>query len=279
VLILYIVNNEVKVGEDLGKTKYSLWVHAEKFEELAKHTSLPKSIVQAKTSLYKGVLCSYLLIPFNGYLRKLNVVFYNGRIYSWGDVPLTFIKTIMEYCVSNKFNNINAILDAIISYTAEELYKAIENVSVEIDRFEEIITQKPELKRLHRILSRARRIRKAIFQLNSFTSRTVLSVKVSDQIVDDVRRLLDHADRLLERITLLTQFHYMVLSDKVNSVVQKLTIISAIFLPLTLIASIYGMNFKYMPELNHPLAYPVVLAVMLIIAIGQLAYFRKKKWI
>jgi len=91
--------------------------------------------------------------------------------------------------------------------------------------------------------------------------------------------LLDHADRLLERITLLTQFHYMVLSDKVNSVVQKLTIISAIFLPLTLIASIYGMNFKYMPELNHPLAYPVVLAVMLIIAIGQLAYFRKKKWI
>ncbi len=278
-LALYMVDGEVRIGEDLKDIKHSLWIHVEEYGELIRRGLLHENIIQARAFSYRSILRNYLLIPFNGYLRKLNIILYNGRIYSWGDVPLSFIKNIMEYCVSNKFNTINAILDSIISYVSEELYKAIENVSVEIDRFEEIITQKPELKRLHRILSKARKIRKAIFQLNSFTSRTILSVKISDQIVDDVRRLLDHADRLLERITLLTQFHYMVLSDKVNSVVQKLTIISAIFLPLTLIASIYGMNFKYMPELNHPLAYPVVLAVMLIIAIGQLAYFRKKKWI
>ncbi len=83
----------------------------------------------------------------------------------------------------------------------------------------------------------------------------------------------------IDRVTDAFNLHYTVMSEKTNNVVTKLTVISAIFLPLTLIAGIYGMNFKYMPELNHPLAYPITLIAMAAIVVAELTYFKKRRWI
>jgi len=281
-LALCFIDGELKISKNVSDAKnYGLWIHTGRdIRNFCEILSIPKDIVDKELKSYRSAIYSFLLVPFNGYLHKLHILLLNGKIYSWdSEIPEDYIKNIMEYCITNDFRQLNLILETIISYTVEKLYSTLESLTLEIDKFEEVIAQKPELRRLHRILSKARRLRKAIFQINSFTSRIALGRKVSEQLVDDVRRLLDHADRLLERITMLTQFHYMVLSDRVNNVVQKLTIISAIFLPLTLIASIYGMNFRYMPELGHPLAYPAVLIVMASIAVGQLIYFKRKKWI
>jgi len=55
--------------------------------------------------------------------------------------------------------------------------------------------------------------------------------------------------------------------------------IATIFIPLTLVSGIYGMNFKYMPELDQVWGYPLVLGIMVIISLGMLFYFKKKKWI
>ena len=59
---------------------------------------------------------------------------------------------------------------------------------------------------------------------------------------------------------------------------KVLTIISSLFIPLTFIVGVYGMNFKYMPEIDQPLGYPIVLIIMAILFSGMLIYFRKKKW-
>jgi magnesium transporter len=60
---------------------------------------------------------------------------------------------------------------------------------------------------------------------------------------------------------------------------KVLTIIATIFIPLTLIAGIYGMNFRYMPELESPWGYPMVYVVMLAVCAVMLVYFRRKKWL
>jgi magnesium transporter len=60
---------------------------------------------------------------------------------------------------------------------------------------------------------------------------------------------------------------------------KVLTIIATIFIPLTFIAGIYGMNFKYMPELGWPWSYPLVLGAMLLVGLVMVAYFKRKKWI
>jgi magnesium transporter len=69
------------------------------------------------------------------------------------------------------------------------------------------------------------------------------------------------------------------ISNSMNAVMKVLTIIATIFIPLTFIAGVYGMNFRYMPELEWRWAYPFILVVMIIVAIGMLIYFRKKKWL
>ena len=65
---------------------------------------------------------------------------------------------------------------------------------------------------------------------------------------------------------------------KQNRIITLLTVVTTIFTPLTLLTGWYGMNFKYMPELNYRWSYPVIIAVTLVIAVGSLVYFKKKKW-
>jgi len=67
-------------------------------------------------------------------------------------------------------------------------------------------------------------------------------------------------------------------SNRMNEVMKVLTVISTIFMPLTFIAGVYGMNFRHMPELEHPLAYPAVMGLMVTIAIGMVIFFKRKKW-
>jgi magnesium transporter len=64
-----------------------------------------------------------------------------------------------------------------------------------------------------------------------------------------------------------------------NEVMKLLTIIATVFIPLTFVAGVYGMNFRHMPELNWPWAYPVVWFVMIVIAASMVVYFCRKKWL
>ncbi len=66
---------------------------------------------------------------------------------------------------------------------------------------------------------------------------------------------------------------------RTNDIMKVLTIVATIFVPLTFICSLYGMNFDYMPELHYRWSYPLVLCFMAIVAIGMLLFFRRKKWI
>jgi len=69
------------------------------------------------------------------------------------------------------------------------------------------------------------------------------------------------------------------ISNKMNQVMKVLAIIATIFIPLTFIAGIYGMNFKYMPELEWFWAYPLILVAMVVIGILMLVYCKRKKWL
>jgi len=98
----------------------------------------------------------------------------------------------------------------------------------------------------------------------------------------DVVAHVEHSQRYIERIEdRLSELHHhmiLMLQEKTNQRLRLLTILSAVFMPLTLVAGIYGMNFRYMPELNWHYGYPLVLIAMLGIAIGLLLFFYKKGW-
>jgi magnesium transporter len=77
----------------------------------------------------------------------------------------------------------------------------------------------------------------------------------------------------------LMDMYMTIISNKMNEVMKVLTIIATIFIPLTFIAGIYGMNFANMPELQSKNGYFILLAIMFILFIFMLFYFRKKKWL
>lgn len=101
-----------------------------------------------------------------------------------------------------------------------------------------------------------------------------------------LRDLYDHCLRSLEAIdsnremsTGITEIYLSSVSNKMNETMRLLTIFASIFIPLTFIAGVYGMNFKYMPELTWRYGYFFTLGLMAFIILMLLAYFRKKKWI
>jgi magnesium transporter len=96
---------------------------------------------------------------------------------------------------------------------------------------------------------------------------------------EKAHRLRFFADELEEGVTTLLHLHLSLSSQKTNEVMRVLTVFSAFILPLSIVTGIYGMNFRSMPELDHPLGYPAALAVMLAIEITIYLSFRKKGWL
>jgi magnesium transporter len=100
-----------------------------------------------------------------------------------------------------------------------------------------------------------------------------------------LRDVYDHAIQALEIVESLREMAVSVMevflsaqNQRLNEVMKVLTVIATLFIPLTFIASIYGMNFKHMPELERPWAYPAVLALMALAAAGMIGYFKKRGW-
>ena len=91
-------------------------------------------------------------------------------------------------------------------------------------------------------------------------------------------RLRDLSNSLRDHTMQLRDLYHTQLEAKQNRIMTLLTVVTTIFMPLTLITGWYGMNFRYMPELDKPWAYPAVIAVSVLIAAGCLIFFKKKKW-
>ena len=96
---------------------------------------------------------------------------------------------------------------------------------------------------------------------------------------DRVIRLHDTATSLRDFTMQLRDMYHTQIDVKQNRIMTLLTVVTTIFMPLTLIVGWYGMNFRYMPELNTKWGYPVVIIVSVLIIIGSLLFFKKKKWL
>lgn len=98
-------------------------------------------------------------------------------------------------------------------------------------------------------------------------------------VYSHVVQIIDNIEIYREMLTSLFDLYLSNVNNRLNEVMKVLTIFAAIFIPLTLISGIYGMNFKYMPELNWFYGYPFAIGLMAAVTIAMLYYFRRKKWL
>lgn len=181
-----------------------------------------------------------------------------------------------------------ALLDAIV----DNYFIVVEEISDKIEALEELlISAEPhedttmEIQELKRTMLR---IRRAVFPLREVVSRLEKGDKglIHEQTITYIRDLYDHMIQVSENIEIyremtwgLMDMYMTTISHKMNEVMKVLTIMASIFIPLTFLAGIYGMNFEFMPELEWKYGYPVLLGIMLILFIGMMLYFKRKRWL
>jgi magnesium transporter len=180
------------------------------------------------------------------------------------------------------------LLDAII----DNYFEVVDHMGDRIELLEEDLFQEQpsdditfEIQELKRTILR---IRRAVFPLREVLSRLekMDSSLIQDKTRNYFRDLYDHITQVSENIEIyremtwgLMDMYMTTISHKMNEVMKVLTIIATIFIPLTFIAGIYGMNFEFMPELQWKYSYFVLWGIMLMVFVVMLYFFRKKKWL
>lgn len=178
------------------------------------------------------------------------------------------------------------LLDAII----DGYFATLEIIGEEIDALEVEILKSSKDEDQYRI----RKVKKNLLYIHKYSwpLRDVVSwlAKEDSEILGKftaryfgdlnnlLMQVLDTTDTYREILSGLMELTISNISYRLNQVMKVLTVISTIFMPLSFITGLYGMNFKYMPELNMRYGYPITIAVMAVIVLAMIYYFKKKKW-
>jgi magnesium transporter len=180
-----------------------------------------------------------------------------------------------------------ALMDAIV----DNYFTILEKLGDRIEDFEEelVVNPKPEtLQAIHHLKREMIFLRKSVWPLREVINRlerwesSLINKSTSiyfRDVYDHTIQVIDSVETFRDMLSGMLDIYLSSVSNRMNEVMKLLTIIATIFIPLTFIAGVYGMNFRFMPELEMSIGYPVVLLVMLFIGILMFAYFRKKKWL
>jgi magnesium transporter len=142
----------------------------------------------------------------------------------------------------------------------------------------EILTAKTSALRVRRILLPQREMLKHLSHDDLSTIPVDARIYYQD-LYDHIQRLADLAESMRDLANSTMTTHLTLSSNRLNEVMKVLTIISTIFMPLSFIAGIYGMNFVHMPELYQPWGYPLIWLMFIMIPAGMLYFFRRRGWI
>ena len=180
-----------------------------------------------------------------------------------------------------------ALMDAVVDH----YFLILEKMGERIEHFEEQLHEQPTPELLQAVYDLKREL--IYFRKQVWPMREVLSAwqKTESALVQEVnnvfiRDVYDHTIQVIDTIESfrdiisgVMDLYLSTTSNKMNEVMKVLTIMATIFIPLTFVAGIYGMNFKYMPELDWKWSYPMLWILLIAIFCGMMVYFKRKKWL
>lgn len=179
----------------------------------------------------------------------------------------------------------------LIDTVIDQYFVVLENIGSKIEDVEELIISAPAPENA-RILYRLKRqmlsLRKAIWPVREATNHllqadsglvTPFTMVYLRDVYDHVAQAIDTVETFRDMLAGMLDVYLSSLTNRMNEIMKVLTIIATIFIPITFIASFYGMNFVNMPELHWRWGYPAVIGLMLVITVWMLCFFRRKKWL
>lgn len=182
------------------------------------------------------------------------------------------------------------LLYRLIDIIIDNYYTVLDKIGEDIDTIEEKIYREPTEENFYRIQALNKELiflRKAVYPLRDAVNLLIKNehgfireenYRFYKDLYDHVMHLLDSVDTYKDLIANVMDIHINSLNARLNEVMRVLTVISTIFMPLTFIVGVYGMNFDFMPELNWKYGYYAVWGVMIMLTASMFTYFKYKKW-
>lgn len=180
-----------------------------------------------------------------------------------------------------------ALIDSIV----DQYFLVLEHLGEKIETLEERIASQPQpelLHDLHALKHDMLHLRKSVWPVREIISALERGEMphIKESTLVYLRDIYDHVVQVIETTEIyrdmlsgMLDIYLSSISNRMSEVMKMLTIISTIFIPLTFIAGVYGMNFAYMPELQWEYGYPMIVSIMLLISLLMVRYFHKKQWL
>ena len=179
-----------------------------------------------------------------------------------------------------------ALVDAVVDY----YFHVLEEIGERIEQLEDEVVSNPTvrtLRSIHRVKREMISLRRSIWPMREIVNSMVRdeSPLITDGVKIFLRDLYDHTVHVIDSVETMRDIltgtldvYLSSVSNRLNEVMKVLTVMSSIFIPLTFIVGVYGMNFHHMPELAWRWGYPAVWGVMLSLSLALLVLFKRKKW-
>lgn len=229
------------------------------------------------------------------YSEQANIILFKDTVFTFLEHNDRMFEPVERRLIASKGRlrkeGADYLFYAVIDSVVDKYFEIFEIIGERLEEIEDSVITSPDPEVLEEIYSVRRDLiwlRKSIWPLRDVVAE--LSRGEYELITDNtgifLRDVHDHLAQISETLETyrdlaagLLDLYLSGVSNRMNEVMKVLTIIATIFIPLTFIAGLYGMNFRYMPELDHPYAYPAVLLLMIAIAAAMILYFRKKRWL
>ena len=182
------------------------------------------------------------------------------------------------------------LLYRLIDTIVDSYYKVLDSLGHRIEEMEEVVHKEASNETFERIQAINKDLiflRKALYPLRDALSKLtkdesdfieLQTMRYFGDVYDHVVHLIDALDTYKDLTKGLMDHHINTMNARMNEVMKVLAVISTIFMPLTFIAGVYGMNFEFMPEIHSHWGYPLVIGIMAVLVVGMILYFRYKKW-
>lgn len=283
--------SNVKKVEEMGR---ALDFHSLILEDILHIGQSPKIDIYDEHIFTTLKMLSYNKEKVGLEVEHVSLVLGKNYIISFCDTPHDLFKPISDRIASPttkvKARKADYLFYYLVDFIVDQYYFVTDALNEEVDRLEdelyedfseEIAKKIIHLKKRYTELKRyIRPLADALRALRKFESSMV-----EDYVTEYLNDVLDHLVQFEESInsrqeTLggMMDIYMSTLSNRMNKVMYTLTIVAGIFIPLTFLAGIYGMNFTNMPELQYEYGYFILLGIMLLLGIGMYVYMKKKRW-
>ncbi|MCO5230431.1 MAG: magnesium/cobalt transporter CorA [Chitinophagales bacterium] len=284
--------HDEKLIEKVGKMTN---IHALTLEDLLNTEQRPKidffhtyTYIVLQTLKYDEE--SHEIIP-----EQLSIILGENYVMTFLEKP-SYDLNILKERIKNKIGKIRSygadyLAYAILDIVIDDYYEIIEKLGDQIEAVEDALmfqTEKIEIQDIYVLKRKLLEFRKTIWPIREILTKLE---KNDTQLIKEktalyLRDLYDHNIQLIDNIDIyrdlvsgLADVYLTKSSNRLNEIMKILTILSSIFIPLTFIVGVYGMNFNNMPELEWEYGYFLILGLMLLIAFGMGIYFKRKKWL